>query len=239
MRKGKRREARAASRCCELGRKPGVAAAASRARLFCPRFRFQNPSISPPNGREFQYYGLVAFVVSDSRRWLGRGRVLQTNTQKARPGHPTQIKPSQRENARSPGELLKRRLQFSGRSKTAHKPPPPPSIVFGLEVCRRSDGNSYRFAMRIRFLSIAQTSPASPAPCVLRRVPIFSGRCAARALASAAARPAESPCTVLLVSVRARLSFRRRDARARPCPEIFRIAGFTSWRDVREGFAAS
>jgi hypothetical protein len=65
---------------------------------------------------------LSSIVVSDSRRWLGRGRVLQIEQQKARLGLPTQIRPSQRENARSPGELLKRRLQFSGRSKTAHTP---------------------------------------------------------------------------------------------------------------------
>jgi hypothetical protein len=87
----------------------------------------------------------------------------------AKPGPVTQQsqKPSQRENLRSSQhrQAPLAILRDDRNSLLMKKTPTAALAVFGLEVCRRSDGNSYRFAMRIRFF-LAQTSPASPAPCV-------------------------------------------------------------------------
>lgn len=116
----------------------------------------------------------------------------------AKPGPVAQpLMPSQRENIRLPQSrqaplaiVLLIEIKIVSHDKL--KPPPPPSQFSDSRFA--GDRMETRIDSRCAIVSlIAPTSPASPAPCVLLRR-IFSRKffCAARALASAAARPAES-----------------------------------------------
>ena len=105
-------------------------------------------------------------------------------------------KPSQRENIRLPQSRQAPLAILSRRPNTPlliEKPPPPPSQFSDSRFA--GDWMEARIDSRCAFVSyLAPTSPASPAPCVCY-VDFSCKRdffCAARALASAAARPAES-----------------------------------------------
>lgn len=129
-----RREKRERKRVKENKRESGAHASVSALeRAFAgPRLRARKAPLpkhfSPPNGRRVSLRRLSSLVVSDSRRWLGRGRVLQMKRSLAR--SPNTLKPSQRENIRSPQSRQAPLAILPRRPKTpfsSENPPPPPS----------------------------------------------------------------------------------------------------------------
>lgn len=108
-------------------------------------------------------------VVSDSRRWLGRGRVLQMR--KAWPGHPTfpsrlNVRTFGRSSVGQAPLAMLLEQSINELNKNPHRRPR--SLrTRGLA----GDRMETRIDSRCAFVSfcITPTSPASPAPCVLLR----------------------------------------------------------------------